>query len=95
MNRYEIMFIIAAALENEKKDAVIETVKGIITDGGEVLETEVIGLKRLAYPIQKKNEGFYVLMQFNANPELPAELDRRLRISDDVVRHIIIKKDEK
>jgi len=95
VNRYEIMFIIAAALENEKKDAVIETVKGIITDGGEVLETEVIGLKRLAYPIQKKNEGFYVLMQFNANPELPAELDRRLRISDDVVRHIIIKKDEK
>jgi len=95
VNRYEIMFIIAAALENEKKDAVIETVKGIIADGGEVLETEVIGLKRLAYPIQKKSEGFYVLMQFNANAELPAELDRRLRISDDVIRHIIIKKDEK
>ena len=94
MNRYEIMFIIAAALENEKKDAVIETVKGIIADGGEVLETEVIGLKRLAYPIQKKNEGFYVLMQFNANADLPAELDRRLRISDDVVRHIIINKEE-
>jgi len=88
------MFIIAAALENEKKDAVIETVKGIIADGGEVLETEVIGLKRLAYPIQKKNEGFYVLMQFNANADLPAELDRRLRISDDVVRHIIINKEE-
>jgi len=95
VNRYEIMFIIAAALENEKKDAVIETVKGIIANGGEVLETEVIGLKRLAYPIQKKNEGFYVLMQFNANPELPAELDRRLRISDDVVRHIIIAVDSK
>jgi len=94
VNRYEIMFIIAAALENEKKDAVIETVKGIIADGGEVLETEVIGLKRLAYPIQKKNEGFYVLMQFNANADLPAELDRRLRISDDVVRHIIINKEE-
>jgi len=89
------MFIIAAALENEKRDAVIETVKGIIEDGGEVVQTEEIGLRRLAYPIQKKHDGYYVLVDFNAPPELPKELDRRLRISDDVIRHIIISKEEK
>ncbi|MDR1953746.1 MAG: 30S ribosomal protein S6 [Clostridiales Family XIII bacterium] len=94
MNRYEIMFIIAAALEDEKKEATIETVKGIISAGGEVTKTDVIGLRKLAYPIRKKNEGYYVLIEFNAPSELPKELDRRLKISDDVVRHLIINKDE-
>ena len=95
MNHYEIMFIIAAALEDEKKAAVVETVEGIINDGGEVLNVNKIGMKKLAYPIQKKNEGYYVLIDFNAPTDLPKELDRRLKISDDVVRHIIINKDEK
>ncbi|MDR2610933.1 MAG: 30S ribosomal protein S6 [Clostridiales Family XIII bacterium] len=94
MNRYEIMFIIANALEDEQKEAVIETVKGIISDGGEVTKVEVIGSKRLAYPIQKKNDGYYVLVEFNAPAELPKELDRRLKISDNVIRHLIINKDE-
>jgi len=95
MNRYEIMYIIAAALDEERKEAIMDTVKGIIQDGGgEVIKADVIGLKKLAYPIQKKNEGFYVLVTFNAPAELPKELDRRLRISDDVVRHLIINKDE-
>jgi small subunit ribosomal protein S6 len=95
VNRYEVFFVIAAALEDEKKNAVVETVKGIIEDGGEATRVDVIGLRRLAYPIQKKNEGYYVLIEFNAPAELPKELDRRLRISDDVIRHIIINKDEK
>jgi len=95
MNKYELMFIIDPVLDDEKKDAVVETVKGIIAASGEVAETDVWGLKKLAYPIQKKTEGYYVVMQFAAAPELPKELDRRLRISDNVMRHIIVSKDEK
>ncbi len=95
MNKYELMFIIDPVLEDDKKDAVIETVKGIIAADGEVAETDVWGLRKLAYPIQKKTEGYYVVMQFAAAPELPKELDRRLRISDNVIRHIIVSKDEK
>ena len=95
MNHYEIMFVIAAALEDEKKAAVVETVEGIINDGGEVLNVNKIGMKRLAYPILKKNEGYYVLIDFNAPTDLPKELDRRLKISEDVIRHLIINKDEK
>ncbi|MDR0596170.1 MAG: 30S ribosomal protein S6 [Clostridiales Family XIII bacterium] len=94
MNRYEIMYIIAAALDDEAKDAVMEMVEGIIADGGEVVNTERIGLRKLAYPIRKKNEGYYVLVEFNAPADLPKELDRRLRISDDVVRHLIINRDD-
>ncbi len=95
MNKYELMFIIDPVLDDEKKDAVIETVKGIIAASGEVAATDVWGLKKLAYPIEKKTEGYYVVMQFAATPDLPKELDRRLRISDNVMRHIIVSKDEK
>ena len=95
MNKYELMFIIDPVLEDDKKEAVIETVKGIIVAAGEVADTDIWGLRKLAYPIQKKSEGYYVVMQFSADPELPKELDRRLRISDNVMRHIIINKDEK
>ncbi|MDR3225554.1 MAG: 30S ribosomal protein S6 [Clostridiales Family XIII bacterium] len=94
MNRYEIMYIIAAALDDEAKDVVMETVESIIADGGEVVKTDRVGLKKLAYPIRKKNEGYYVLVEFKAPADLPKELDRRLRISDDVVRHLIINLDD-
>ena len=95
MAKYEVMFIIDPALEDEKKDATIETVKEIIAADGVVGETDVWGMRKLAYPIQKKSEGYYVVVEFEGNPTLPKELDRRLRISDNVMRHIIVAKDEK
>ena len=95
MNKYELMVIIDPALEDDKKEAAIENVKSIIAEAGEVSDTDVWGLRKLAYPIQKKTEGYYVVMQFTAKPELPKELDRRLRISDNCMRHIIVALDEK
>ena len=94
MNKYELMFVIDPTLEDAAKDAAVESVKGIIAEAGEVTETDVWGLRKLAYPIQKKTEGYYVVMHFNAQPELPKELDRRLRISDNFMRHIIVNLDE-
>jgi len=95
MNNYEVMFIIEAALEDAKKEAAIETVKEIISAGGEVGKVDVWGMRKLAYPIQKKNEGYYVVIEFKANADLPKELDRRLKIADAFIRHLIINKDEK
>jgi small subunit ribosomal protein S6 len=97
LNSYEILFVLAAALaqDEERKNAAVELVKTIISDGGTVSSVDELGLKNLAYPIQKKNEGYYVLIEFEAPADLPKELDRRLRISDDVIRHIIINKNEK
>ncbi len=94
MTNYEITFIISSMLDDAKRDATIETVKEIISSDGSVEKVDVWGMKKLAYPIQKKEEGFYVLVEFKASPDLPKELDRRLRIMDEVVRHIIINKDE-
>lgn len=95
MTNYEVMFIINPTLEEAKKEATVEKVKDIITADGEVSKVDVWGMRKLAYPIQKKNEGYYVVIEFAASTELPKELDRRLRISDDVMRHIIINKDAK
>ena len=95
MKKYEVMFIIDPTLEDAQKDATVKTVKGIIASEGEVENVDVWGMRKLAYPIQKKNEGYYVVIDFSADTELPKELDRRLRISDNVIRHMIISKEEK
>ena len=90
MTNYEVMFILDSALEEDAKNAAVEMVKNIITaEGGEVTKEDIWGTKKLAYPIQKKNEGY------QAGTELPKELDRRLKISDACIRHIIVNKDEK
>lgn len=95
MTNYEVMFIIDPTLEEAVKESTIETVKDIINAQGEVGEVEVVGMRKLAYPIMKKSEGYYVVVEFKGEATLPKELDRRLKISDNVIRHIIINKDEK
>ena len=96
MTNYEIMFVIDPMLEDEKKDAAVERVKEVIaSEGGEVGNVDVWGMRKLAYPIQKKSEGYYVVIEFKADHTLPKELDRRLKISDNVMRHLIVNKDEK
>ena len=96
MTNYELMFVIDPALEDDAKAATVEAVKGIIATEGEIVgEADVWGMRKLAYPIQKKSEGYYVVIEFQAPPTLPKELDRRLKISDHVIRHMIVNKDEK
>jgi len=95
MTNYELMFIVDSTLEDSAKEQAVETVKGIIADNGEIVKADIWGMKRLAYPINKKNEGYYALIDFTANEDFPKELDRRLKISDNIIRHMIINKDEK
>lgn len=95
MAKYEVMFIINPTLEDAAKNVVVEKVQEIINADGTVANVDVWGMKKLAYPIQKKNEGYYVVVEFDASTDLPKELDRRLKISDDVMRHIIINREAK
>ena len=95
MTNYEVMFILDPTLEDDKKEAAVEMVKEIIATEGEVGNVDVWGMRKLAYPIQKKNEGYYVVVEFKAQPTLPKELDRRMKIADSVMRHLIVNKDEK
>lgn len=94
MRDYEVMFILDPTLEEEARNAMIENVKNIINEDGEAGEADVWGMRKLAYQINKKKEGFYVVIPFKAGTTLPKELDRRLKISDNVMRHIIVCQDE-
>jgi len=95
MTKYEVMFIMDPILDDERKTAVIGDVKSIIEADGSVGKVDIWGMRKLAYPIRKKNEGYYVVIEFEAGSELPKELDRKLKIFDDIMRHLIINKEEK
>lgn len=93
MTNYEVMFIMNPTLDEAARDARIAKIQEVIAADGEVGQVDAWGMRKLAYPIEKKTEGYYVVIDFKASPELPKELDRRLKIADDVMRHIIINKD--
>ena len=92
MRKYETIFILHPSLDEEAVKANIEKFKGVIENGGGTIENvDFWGKRKLAYEIAKVNEGFYTLINFEANTELPKELDRVFRITDGVIRHIIVK----
>lgn len=90
MRKYEVMYIIRPDIEEEATKAAIEKFQNIITNGGEIDKQEEIGKRRLAYEIEKFKDGYYVLVQFNAPTEVVKELDRVMRISDEVIRYLIL-----
>ncbi|MBY0097557.1 30S ribosomal protein S6 [Mesobacillus maritimus] len=95
MRKYEIMYIIRPNIEDEAKKALIERFNGILTDNGaEVTETKDWGKRRLAYEINDFRDGFYQILQVNAAPAAVDEFSRLAKISEDIIRHMVIK-DEK
>ena len=97
MNRYELTYIIDTALEEEARKELIEKISSLIAqNGGEVEKVdETWGKRRLAYPINDKPEGYYVLVTMQAPAELPKEIERNLRINENVLRSLVIKLEEK
>ena len=94
MRKYETIFILHPSLDEEAVKANIEKFKGVIENGGGTVENVYFwGKRKLAYEIAKVNEGFYTLINFEANTELPKELDRVFRITDGVIRHIVVKQE--
>ena len=95
MKKYELALVVNAKIEDDARAAVIEKAKEYITRaGGTVTEVEDWGKKKLAYEIQKMNEGFYYFIQFDAEPDVPAEVEADVRIMDNVLRFLCVKKDE-
>lgn len=94
IHSYETIFIIDSALEPDAVTAVKDKFVDIITKNAEIGEVEEWGKRKLAYQINSKSEGYYVLVNFNANVDFPKELDRRYKIDENILRHIIIRKDE-
>lgn len=92
MNKYEVVYIIDPAVEEEARKELIAKFNTLIADnGGSVDKVEEWGKRRLAYAINYKTEGYYVLVNFQGEAELPRELERNLQISDSVIRYQVIK----
>ncbi len=94
MNKYESVVIINPNLENEAIKALVEKFSSLINSNGTVNSVEELGKKRLAYEIKKLNEGYYIVFKFEAKPELIAELERVYRITDEVIKFIVVKEEE-
>lgn len=93
MNKYEVLYILVANLDEAAREAQIEKYSDLVkTSGGSVESVNKWGVKKFAYTVDFKTEGYYVLMNFTANPDLPLEMERLMRISDDCLRFMIIKK---
>ena len=90
---YEVVYIMDPAIGEEGIAALMEKFKTLVETGGTVTAVDDWGKRRLAYPINDLNDGHYVLMTFTATPELPRELDRVMKITDGIMRSMIICKD--
>ena len=94
MNKYENVVIINPSLEEEKIKELIKKVSSLINKDGKVIEVNELGKKKLAYEIKKNQEGYYIVIKFEAKPSLITELERIYRIADEVIKFIVVKEDE-
>lgn len=95
MHNYELALVVNAKIEEDARAAVVDRAKEYIARyGGNVTDVEEWGKQRLAYEIQKMNEGYYYFIQFTAESDSPAEIESHVRIMDNVLRFLIVRKDE-
>ena len=94
MNKYELAVVVNAKIEDDARTATIEKVKELIARfGGNVTDVDEWGKKRLAYEIQKMREGYYYFIQFDANADVPAQLEENVRIMDNVLRFLCVRQE--
>lgn len=94
MNQYETIFIMNNQIAKEEQKTVIERVTNYIKENGKIVKEDDIGARKLAYEIKKQKEGYYYLVEFEANPSVIDELQRIYRITDTVLKFITIRKDD-
>ena len=95
MSKYELALVVSAKIEDEERAAIVDKCKSYIERfGGTITNVDEWGKKKLAYEIQKMNEGFYFFIQFDAAATTPAELEERLRIEEGVIRYLCVRQDE-
>ena len=92
MNKYESVIIVNPNLDEAGVKALEDKFTGLINENGKVESIDKMGKRKLAYEVKKNKEGYYVVFDFEANPSLIAELERNYRITDEVIKFIVIKK---
>lgn len=94
MNKYELALVVSAKIEDDARTEAVEKAKDLIAKfGGNVTNVEDAGKKRLAYEIQKMKEGFYYFIQFDAESDVPAQVEAQVRIMESVIRYLCVRQD--
>ncbi|MCF6464725.1 30S ribosomal protein S6 [Clostridium sp. Cult2] len=94
MRKYEAVFIFVPSLEDEARNQLFDRLKGIVESNGTISNVDEWGVRKLAYEINDISEGYYIVVNFESTPETVKELDRVCKISDSIMRHMIIREDE-
>ena len=94
MNKYESIIIINPSVDEEKVNELTTKFTDMINEDGKVEKVDNLGKKKLAYPVKKNAEGYYVVVYFTANPSIIAELERNYRVTDDVIKFMTINVNE-
>ena len=87
---YELILVLNPSIGDEKLEVEMERIKGLLETPGAINDVDVWGRRKLAYEIQDETEGYYALIHFDAEPEFPKEIERLLRISEHVLRYLIV-----
>ena len=96
MNKYELAVVVSSKIEDDERTATLEKVKEIITThGGVITNVDEWGKKRLAYEVQHMKEAFYYFVAFDGESTVPAEVESRVRLMENVVRYLVVRQDEK
>ena len=90
MRNYELVYVVKPNSDEEVREAILNKVKEVVATDGEIVKGDTWGTKKLAYPIAKFTEGFYVLVNFKSAVDVPKEIDRNLKINENVIRHMIV-----
>ena len=94
MNKYELAVVVSAKIEDDARTETVEKVKAVVERfGGQISEVDEWGKRRLAYEIQKMKEGYYYFVRFEADSTVPAEIESRLRIMDNVLRFLCVRQE--
>ncbi len=96
MRIYEQLFIVRPDAAQEEIDSFLEQITGVIAaGGGNVRKVEKWGIRKLAYPVEKRHEGYYVLLEYGSAPDVVKEIERRFRVSDLVLKYLTVRIDQK
>lgn len=90
MRKYECVYVISPTLEEEQVKALVQKFNDLVAQNGELESTEEWGKRKFAYEVQKQKEGYYVLMNFSANPDFPAELERNFKITEGILKYLVV-----
>ncbi len=94
MNKYESIYIISPLADEEQTKGLIEKFSSLISEHGEIEKVDEWGRKKLAYEVKDQKEGYYVMVTFSAKPDFPAELERVFKITENILKYLIIRKED-